>query len=604
MSVRTVKARVELDGEKEYKQALSELNSGNKTLASEMRKLQAEYQGNSDSVEFLTKKGELLERQLLQQKDKVEVLRKAVQQSAQQYGEADERTQKWIRQLNNAEAEEFNLTHAIEENNSALQGEGETMMNLGDVVQSLANKFGVTLPDGAKKALDGMEGFSAGTAAKMAVAAAAVAAVIKVVKELGDLTLQVAADVDKYLTDSQITGVPTAMLQAWDYAAPLIDTDAETIKGAMTKITSAMGAAKDGNEAAIEKFQELGVSITDDVTGQLRSAEDVFYDVIDALGRMDAGTERDAAAMELLGKKAQELNPLINAGSRTLKAYGKQAEEVGYILGSEQVAALGAVDDAYQTLQLTIEANRKQLAADFAPAAEDSMKLFSDVVKEAGEWLKKSGLIENLALIIQSLIDILRTAGEITKGIPGFDEQLSVLKVTLGAIAQFVAVIADGFSLIKSLLTLDFRGAADALGFGYGSGRANNLQRTIMQQNGEWQGYQDFYSSSQWSGYTPDESLYGYDSATGQYYDKKTGNYVSFNASGNGNWRGGLTWVGENGPELVSLPKGSQIVNAQESQGAGGNVYIETVVIDASNIQELNDIVKIFRGARVDERMR
>ena len=71
MSVRTVKARVELDGEKEYKQALSELNSGNKTLASEMRKLQAEYQGNSESVEFLTKKGELLERQLLQQKDKV-----------------------------------------------------------------------------------------------------------------------------------------------------------------------------------------------------------------------------------------------------------------------------------------------------------------------------------------------------------------------------------------------------------------------------------------------------------------------------------------------------------------------------------------------------
>ena len=59
MATRTVKARVELDGEKEYKQALSELNSGNKTLASEMRKLQAEYQGSSDSIEFLTKKGDI-----------------------------------------------------------------------------------------------------------------------------------------------------------------------------------------------------------------------------------------------------------------------------------------------------------------------------------------------------------------------------------------------------------------------------------------------------------------------------------------------------------------------------------------------------------------
>ena len=601
MATRTVKARVELDGEKEYKQALSELNSGNKTLASEMRKLQAEYQGSSDSIEFLTKKGELLERQLLQQKDKVETLRKAVQQSAEKYGEADEKTQKWIRQLNYAEAEEFNLTHAIEENNAALQGEGETMLNLGDVVQGLADKFGITLPDGAKQALDGVEGFSAGTAAKMAVAAAAVAAVIKVVKELGEITLQVAADVDEYLTQSQITGVPTEMLQAWDYAAPLIDTDAETIKGAMTKITKAMGDAQDGNAAAIEKFGELGVAITD-ADGNLRSAEEVFYDVVDALAQMEPGAERDAAAMELMGKSAQELNPLINAGSRALKEYGEQAEQVGYILSEDQVAALGAVDDAYQELQLTIEANRKQLAADFAPAAESAMKLFSDVVKEAGEWLKKSGLIENLALIIESLIDIFRTAGEIMQSIPGFDQSLGMLKVTLGAIAQFVAVIADGFAAVKSLLTLDFRGFTDALGFGYGSGRANNLQRTTMQQNGDWQAYQDFYSSTQWSGYTPDESLYGFDSSSGQYYDRKTGNYVSFNATGNDNWRGGLTWLGEAGPELAYLPQGTRILSAQESRGFGGDTYY--ITIDAASVREFNDIVEMAQSARVRSRMR
>ena len=107
MATRTVKARVELDGEKEYKQALSELNAGNRTLGSEMRKLQAEYKGNTESVEFLTKKGELLERQLLQQKDKVETLRKAVQDSAEKFGESDKRTQEWIKDLNNAEAAEF-----------------------------------------------------------------------------------------------------------------------------------------------------------------------------------------------------------------------------------------------------------------------------------------------------------------------------------------------------------------------------------------------------------------------------------------------------------------------------------------------------------------
>ena len=38
------------------------------------------------------------------------------------------------------------------------------------------------------------------------------------------------------------------------------------------------------------------------------------------------------------------------------------------------------------------------------------------------------------------------------------------------------------------------------------------------------------------------------------------------NASGTDNWRGGLTWVGEAGPELVSLPRGTQIFSNQESR--------------------------------------
>lgn len=568
-TTRRVGARVELDGEKEYKQALSELNTGNKTLASEMRKLQAEYKGNTESTEYLTKAGELLERQLLQQQDKVQKLREAVAHAAEQYGEADSRTQSYVQQLNNAEAEEFNLQHAIEENTKSLDGQGEEMLGLGDTVEKLADKLGIRIPEGAKNALNGMEGLSTGAVAAMTAAAAAIAAVIKVVQELGKITLEVAAQVDEYITESAITGVPTEMLQAWDYAAPLIDTDAETIKGAMTKITQAMGDAAGGSEDAQAKFAALGVSIVNEADGSLRSAEEVFYDVVDALGEMDAGAQRDAAAMDLMGKSAQELNPLINAGSQALKDYGAEAEAAGYILDEYQIARLGAVDDAYQKLQLTIEANKKQLAADFAPAAKAAMELFSDVVKKAGEMLERSGLITNLASIIESLVDILRTGGEILTGIPGFNSALDALRVTLGAVAQFVAVIADGASAVKSLLSLDFKGFTNALGFGYGSGNANNYQRTRMQQAGTWDQYASFYGR---------------------------------NAGGTDNWRGGLTWVGEAGPELVRLPQGSQIMTAQESQQMIQPIEVY-VTIDAKNVREFNDIVRMAQTAAVDSMM-
>jgi hypothetical protein len=40
---------------------------------------------------------------------------------------------------------------------------------------------------------------------------------------------------------------------------------------------------------------------------------------------------------------------------------------------------------------------------------------------------------------------------------------------------------------------------------------------------------------------------------------------VGSNATGTPNWRGGLTWVGEQGPELMNLPSGTRIWDAQES---------------------------------------
>ena len=561
---RNVGAKVVLDGEEEYKQALKELQAGNKTLASEMRKLQAEYKGNTESTEYLTKAGELLEQQLLQQQDKVKKLQEAVAFATKEYGEAGERTQYYKQQLNYAQAAEFDLQHAIQENTAALEGENEQMVGLGDTVDSLAEKLGINLPDGAKNALNGMQGLSAGTVAAMTAAAAAIAALVKVISDLGKLTIEVAAQVDEYITESTITGVPTEMLQAWDYAAPLIDTDAETIKGAMTKITQAMGDAAGGSESAQEKFAALGVSITNEADGSLRSAEEVFYDVVDALGAMENGTQRDAAAMDLMGKSAQDLNPLISAGSDALKQYGAEAEAAGYILDKYQIQRLGAVDDAYQKLQLTIEGNRKQLAADFAPAAEAAMNLFSDVVRKAGEMLERSGLITNLASIIESLISILRTGGEILTGLPGFNTALDAVRVTLGAVAQFVAVIADAADLIGSLIHGDFSGVKNALGFGYGSGNANNYQRTRMQQEGSWDEYSSFYGH---------------------------------NAGGAENWRGGLTWVGEAGPELVALPQGSRISSSQESMSAVNNTWY--VTIDAKNVKEFNDIVRMAREAPV-----
>lgn len=62
---------------------------------------------------------------------------------------------------------------------------------------------------------------------------------------------------------------------------------------------------------------------------------------------------------------------------------------------------------------------------------------------------------------------------------------------------------------------------------------------------------------------------------------------ISGNAGGTSYWRGGLTWVGEKGPELVNLSRGAQVLNHERSMayaGAGGGVTVNIYAQVASDI--------------------
>ena len=573
MAVRKVSARVELDGEREYKEALKELNTGNATLRSEMQKLQAEFKGQEDSTEALTKKGDLLQRQLQQQQDKVKQLQEAVKNSAQQYGEADERTQRWIQQLNKAEAEQYNLEHQLDDTNAALQGQGEEMVGLGDTVSSLTEKFGIHLPAGITDALNSMNSFSAGTVAAMGAAVAAIAGVIEAVKALHENAIEYAAEADELMSRSLVTNLSTTLLQELEYAAPLIDVDVNTITGSMTKLTKEMADAAAGNEGLQDSFKALGVSITT-ADGSLRSSQDVFFEIIDALGEMGNDTERDAMAMSLLGKSAQELNPLIKQGTDTLREYMSAADE-NYVLTEDQIEALGELDDAVQTNELRWEALKKQLAAQFAPTSTKVLETFGEMVGKAGKALIDSKIIEGVGEVLQMLLEMFKPLTDLLTTADGASERLTPVYTILHSIAGVLAWIADAANVVAGLFTLDFDRIGVALGYGRNSGQFSNMQR--------------------WMGYTTEGQIQ--DPNTGLW----TGNYTG-NATGNDNWRGGLTWVGENGPELVSLPAGSQIHSAQESRSFGGDTFY--ITIDAKSVKEFNDIVEMAHSARSDSWMR
>ena len=342
MTTRKVNTEFTVTGEEKLRRAITEINNGAKVLKSEMNKLTAEYDGNTDSAEFLTQKYDILERQMLTQKDKVEALKQAVADSAEAYGEADSRTQNWIIQLNNAEAALANTYGEMGRTQTAIEGLDESldsvsdstgaasggMTSLGDVLDTVADKLGVKLPDGISKFTGGLGKIPASTAAAAAGVAAVVAVVIKLEKKLMDVTKETAAAAKAFEALSLQTSVSTTDLQAFQYAEDFIGVSSDQLADSLKDLTTKMSDAANGNEETAAKFDQLGVSIYD-AQDNLRSSYDVFLDVIDGLGEMSNQAERDALAMSLINESAQQLNPLIEQGSGSLKKYAAEAENVG-----------------------------------------------------------------------------------------------------------------------------------------------------------------------------------------------------------------------------------------------------------------------------------
>lgn len=601
MATREAKLKIAIEGEQQYKQAVAELNRGNQVLNAEMKKLQEQYKGSESSMEAMRAKSDLLQRQLLQQKDKVQTLREALQNAAQQYGEADKRTQSWQTQLLNAERDEIKLQRALDETNkeinsqgTAMEEAGEKTKGLGDSLDSVASKLGISIPSAVKDALNGMTGFSAGTVAAMGAAAAGIGLVIKAASSLNDLTKEAAKEADALLTRSAQTGLDVGLLQGLDYAAKFLDF--EGIDQALVKLTVSMDKARDGAKAQAAAFETLGISVTD-ADGQLRDNWETFKEVIDRLGQVENATERDALANDLFGKSFAEMKPLIAAGSEALQDYVDTAVEKGYVMTEEQARILGEVNDAYDESETKWAALKTRIAVDFAPASISWANLVGTSADLAGKKLVDSGLVKSFSSLVTSVSELLTDSTELVGKLPYWmdpiqtlvwwldaaDTAINGIKSGLDWISDNIAKYRESFPVIEDFETVVGTASLKT---------ATNLP-VITSENTSVNSGPSKHSSS----------------TSGVRAGKiKTASrlYVGSNAAGDDSWRGGLTWVGDGGgPELVDLPRGTRIYSAQESrQIAAASVdtrRMETLLERSVALQER--IYGEFSGLRVKGRM-
>lgn len=449
--------KIGLEGEKEFKKSLAEINQTFKVLGSEMKLVTAQFGQNDDSVEALTARQQVLGREVEAQRKKVETLRAALDNATTSFGENDRRTQQWQIQLNNAEAALIGMERELEDNTDALERAGKEMDDAGDHADDLANE----IDDAADETEDAGEKFEGlgtvckATAAAMAAAFAAVsAAAIAAGKALVDMTKEGAAYADTVLTESTVTGIATDKLQEYMYAAELVDVSTDTLTKSMAKQIKSMKAVQDGTKLSVEAYEKLGVQVTN-TDGTLRDSDTVYWEVIDALGKIENETERDALAMQILGKSAQELNPLIEAGAERMNELGEQAQAAGYVISDDMLAQYGALDDQLQYLSVGATAAKNALGTVLLPvltsmATEGNALLgeFTNGILDAnGDISKMSDVIGDilpkvLDMIMEFLPELLEIVGEIVGSLA--EAIIDNLPVIIDTASEIIFALLEG----------------------------------------------------------------------------------------------------------------------------------------------------------------
>ena len=422
------------------------------------------------------------------------------------------------------------------------------MTSLADVVNGLANALGITLPPGVQAAVDKLGQFSASGAAAVTVVGGLVGALAK-------STMDMSKTADDLLTLSTQTSLTTDQLQEFEYASELVDVSTDTLRGSLVKLTNNMQTAATGTGSAAEAFKKLHVKVSDS-SGKLKDNYEVFLKTIDALGKMKNETERDALAMDIFGRSATDLNPLIEAGSGRLKELAEQAHEVGYVVDNETLQSFGELDDAMQKLDKQGDAVKRSFAEALLPIitafAEAVSKIPTPVLTAV---ISITSIATVVLLVVKAIKDLQGPVGTVksmVSGVMSFMDPLYIkIMLIVAGITALVAVIAV---LI---------------------GKGNQINSAMS-------------------------SITSATTGTMRTANSKVPQY----ATGTRSAHGGLALVGENGPELVNLRGGERIYNNSQTRGllGGSNISIGQITIDAKNVKEFNDIVAIAKNEAMSMR--
>ena len=408
MATRTIATRLTLEGEKEYKKELGKVNQEIGLLSDKMKRADAEFRGQANSIEALTTKNDLLREAQQKQIDKIAKLQTAIEDCGEAYGENDEAVMRFKRQLEKAETDLIDLNDELSSNERYLD---EARTSADKCAKSI-DEYGKQVKDAAK-ATDDFNGAGGGKGGigdligqlgslkKMLVGGAVVAGL----KAASDAIIGIVDETEEY---RKIMGTLEASSQAAGYTAEqtaesyeylygvLGDTQtAATTVANLQAIGLAQGDLRGMIDSVIGAWATYGDSIPIDglaesvnETIQAGQVTGTFADVLNWAGVSEDEFNAKLAAANDSTERAQiVLNQLANQGlPETAKAWRDANEDV-VAYNESQMKLDEAMGQLGETLA-PVAAGLKDVFAEGVYAAADAVAWLIEKIQTAINWLK------------------------------------------------------------------------------------------------------------------------------------------------------------------------------------------------------------------------
>lgn len=446
--------KIGVEGEKEFKKAHAEINQSFKVLGSEMKLVSSQFDKNDNSVQALSARNTVLNKEIDAQKQKIETLRQALANASESFGETDRRTQSWQIQLNNAEASLNSMERELGSNNSALEqaktdieGTEKSLEKvdgrLYDTAES-ADDMGDEIKDAGDKADKSKERFSKlgsvlkGVGVAMgAVVTAAAATAVKLGKEVVNAYAdyeQLVGGVDTLFKGSSqklqsyaSNAYKTAGLSANDYM--------ETVTGFSASLIQSLGGDTDKSvryaDMAITDMADNANKMGTDMS-LIQNAYQGFakqnYTMLDNLKLGYGGTKEEMQRLLSDAEKISGVKYDISSYADVVDAIHVMQESMD-IAGTTAKEAEGTISGSVNALKSSVT----NLVVGFGDANADLGELCENVVTAF------QTVLENISPIVENLISALPTV--ITTLLESAGEMLPTVLETL---AELFAQVLEG----------------------------------------------------------------------------------------------------------------------------------------------------------------